>query len=258
MCCATDFGCAAYQRDAGVQCSAAAGQTLLGDHISCAIGLIVQSALHRSCSPVEVERLRRPLQALGLSRASAAAAATVCATANRGRPSWGMIYLIVGRASRWLLCPPADFGLRKPPRRCRDMLLQPERPPATSHAAQSACGEGPVEAAAHAGAMQARFSPYDYNGGCAASCLRLPSALSPACCPASEASSRGGGHPLSAGRAPCTKLHLIRHREPPSISRQPPPAPMTLHTRPPRTTPHTTSRTPPVLRTLHGSRWLES
>ena len=178
-------------------CSAArqAGQTLLGDHISCAIGLIVQSALHRSCSPVEVERLRRPLQALGLSRASAAAAATVCATANRGRPSWGMIYLIVGRASRWLLCPPADFGLRKPPRRCRDMLLQPERPPATSHAAQSACGEGPVEAAAHAGAMQARFSPYDYNGGCAASCLRLPSALSLACCPASEASSAA-----SAGR----------------------------------------------------------
>ena len=96
-CRATAFGCAAYQRDAGVQCSAAAGQTLLGDHISCAIGLIVQSALHRSCSPVEVERLRRPLQALGLSRASAAAAATVCATANRGRPSWGMIYLIVGR-----------------------------------------------------------------------------------------------------------------------------------------------------------------
>ena len=55
-----------------MQCSAAAGQTLLGDHISCAIGLIVQSALHRSCSRVEVERLRRPLQALGLSRASAA------------------------------------------------------------------------------------------------------------------------------------------------------------------------------------------
>ena len=55
------------------------------------------------------------------------------------------------------------------------MLLQPERPPATAHAAQSACAEGPVEAAAQAGAIQARFSPYDYNGGCAAS----PSALKP-------------------------------------------------------------------------------
>ena len=37
-----------YHRDAGVQCSAAAGQTLLGDHVSCAIGLVVQSALHRA------------------------------------------------------------------------------------------------------------------------------------------------------------------------------------------------------------------
>ena len=31
-----------------------------------------------------------------------------------------------------------------------------------------------MEAAAHAGAMQARFSPYDYNGGCAASCCASP------------------------------------------------------------------------------------
>ena len=36
-----------------------------------------------------------------------------------------------------------------------------------------------MEAAAHAGAMQGRFSPYDYNGGCAACLLRLPSALKP-------------------------------------------------------------------------------
>ena len=59
------------------------------------------------------------------------------------------------------------------------MLLRPERPPATAHAAQSACAEGPVEAAAQAGAIQARFSPYDYNGGCAASCCASPSALKP-------------------------------------------------------------------------------
>jgi hypothetical protein len=37
-------------------CIAAARQTLLGDHISCAIGLVVQSALHRAqrtLAPVE-------------------------------------------------------------------------------------------------------------------------------------------------------------------------------------------------------------
>ena len=36
-----------------------------------------------------------------------------------------------------------------------------------------------MEAAAQAGAIQARFSPYDYNGGCAASCCASPSALKP-------------------------------------------------------------------------------
>ena len=45
-----------------VRSSSGGTQTLLSDHVSWAIGLVVQSALHRSYSPAD--RLRRPLQGL--------------------------------------------------------------------------------------------------------------------------------------------------------------------------------------------------
>ena len=44
------------------------------------------------------------------------------------------------------------------------MLLAPSQEPATSFSEQAAGQKGPVEAP-QAGPMQARFYPYDYNGG---------------------------------------------------------------------------------------------
>ena len=44
------------------------------------------------------------------------------------------------------------------------MLLAPSQEPATSFREQAAGQKGPVEAP-QAGPMQARFYPYDYNGG---------------------------------------------------------------------------------------------
>lgn len=134
-----------------------------------------------------VERLRRPLPELGLGPSASARGSDCDCEQRTPRKVGGDMRLLISASAElgrqlWLArCHPGDFGPSESRRRCRDMLLQPERPPATSHAAQSACGEGPVEAAAHAGAMQARFSPYDYNGGCASCCASpLSSDASPA------------------------------------------------------------------------------
>ena len=138
-----------------------------------------------------VERLRRPLPELGLGPSASARGSDCDCEQRTPRKVGGDMRLLIsvhrstaelGEGRIWLACvPPRRLRPSESRRRCRDMLLQPERPPATSHAAQSACGEGPVEAAAHAGAMQARFSPYDYNGGCASCCASpLSSDASPA------------------------------------------------------------------------------